>query len=506
LSVITDCRWLEEADMAQPFPVVAGVAQFNPRADGLAEAPEPLAMLERVARAAAVDSGAPDLLKRIDAIAVLNMVSGRYHNAPDALAARLGISPQRKISTTFGGNTPQYLINHFAREIAAGRLRAAMVLGAEAIYTARHAAKKEGAKWSQAQGSGEPEMMGDPRMGTNAYEDHYGAKMPIQIYPMFENAYRARNGWTLAEHRERIGKLCSSMTRVAAGNPYAWFPKERSASEITTATPDNRIICFPYTKMMNAIMEVDLAAAVILTSADEARAAGVPGDKVVYIHSASDATDSWWFSERESLSKSPTLHACANAALAGAGLDGDQVSHFDFYSCFPIALEFAMDAVGMKLGDPRGVTLTGGLPYAGGPANNYVTHSIAAMTQRLRDRAGDFGMTTGLGWYFTKHAAAIYSTQAPYSEFKYESFKEPQQGAVAVAENPEGPASIETYTVEHDRSGAPTSAIVVGRLEDGQRFLARAPHETLGAMEGEEFVGKRGRVRNCDGASLFEPQ
>ena len=492
--------------MPQPLPVVAGVAQFNPRATGLAEAPEPLAMMERVAREAAEDSGSPDILKYIDAIAVLNIVSARYHNAPDALASRLGITPARKISTTFGGNTPQYLVNYFAREIAAGKIRAALIVGAEAIYTARHAAKSGGVKWNMAQGAGEAEVLGDPRMGTNAYEERYGAKLPIQIYPMFENAYRARKGWTIGAHRERFGTLCSSMTRIATANPYAWFRKERSAEEIVTATPENRIICFPYTKMMNAIMEVDLAAAVILASDEEARRIGVPEGKTVYIHSASDATDSWWISERESFNESPTLRACSNAAISGAGVEANQVSHFDFYSCFPVALEFAMEAVGMQLGDPRGVTLTGGLPYAGGPANNYVTHSIAAMTQRLRDHAGQFGMTTGLGWYFTKHAAALYNLVRPKNGFKYEVFKEPPRGSVVAIENPEGAASIETYTVEHDRSGEPSTAIVVGRLDkNGERFFARAPKEVLAAMETEEFVGRRGRVRNLDGVNLFEP-
>ena len=491
--------------MANLLPVIAGVAQFNPRAIGMSEAPEPLMMMDRVARAAADDSGAPDILRRVDALAVVNVTSARYQNAPDALAGRLGINPKRCISTTFGGNTPQYLINHFAREIAAGRIRAAMVVGAEAIYTARHAAKSGGVKWNPTQGTGKPEILGDPRMGTNAYEDSYGARLPIQIYPLFENAYRARKGWTIGEHRERFGRLCSAMTKVAADNPYAWFRKERAADEIVTATPDNRIICFPYTKTMNAIMEVDLAAAVIIASADEARTAGVTEAKMVYIHSAADATDSWWISERDSFAKSPTLDACASAVLQGAGIDATEVSHFDFYSCFPVALEFAMEAVRMELGDPRGVTLTGGLPYAGGPANNYVTHSVAAMTQRLRDRAGQFGMTTGLGWYFTKHAAAIYSTRVPPNEFKYEVFKEPAKGSVVAVENPQGPATIETYTIEHDRSGDPSSAIVVARLENGERFFARAPRELLRAMELDEYVGKRGRVRNLDGVNLFEP-
>ena len=152
------------------------------------------------------------------------------------------------------------------------------------------------------------------------------------------------------------------------------------------------------------------------------------------------------------------------------------------------------------------MTVTGGLPNAGGPANNYVTHSIAAMTERLRAHPGDFGMTTGLGWYFTKHGAAVYSTRPPEHDFQYRAFKEPEHPAVMPIENAKGAATLETYTVEHDRSGAPAEAIVVGRLESGRRFFARAPHEILDPMEREEFVGRRGRVSNLDGVNLFDPR
>lgn len=492
--------------MPETYPVIAGVAQFNPRAAGMAGAPEPLAMMERVVRAAAEDSGAPDILKSIDAIAVVSAMSARYQNTPDALASRLGINARRKITTTFGGNTPQYVVNYFSREISAGRIRGAIVVGGEAIYTARHAMKSGGVKWDLAQGAGQPEILGDPRMGTNAYEERHGARMPIQIYPMFENAYRGRRGWSLADHRERMGQLCAAMTRVAASNPYAWFQKERSAAEITNATAENRLICFPYTKLMNAIMEVDLAAAIILISEDEARRAGVPEGKRVFVHGAADATDRWWISERESLAKSRALQSCVDAALNGAQVSAEQVSHFDFYSCFPIAVELAMDAVGMKPGDPRGVTVTGGLPNAGGPANNYVTHSIAAMTETLRAHPEEFGMTTGLGWYFTKHAAAIYSTSRPEHEFAHTAFTEPQKPAVLAVESPQGTAVVETYTVEHDRAGEPVAGIVAGRLPTGERFFARAPGEILGAMEREEFVGHAGAVRNVDGVNVFDPR
>lgn len=492
--------------MPEPRPVIVGVAQFNPRTAGSSETPEPMEMLARAARDAAEDSGAPALLGRLDALAVVNILSWHYQNPPDALAARLGVSPARKIYTSIGGNTPQYLVNQFAREIAAGRMRAAMVAGVEAMYTMRRAGERGGIRWDSALGKGSPELMGDPRPGTNAYEERYGARMPVQIYPMFENARRAHHRWSLDEHRERLGRMCAAMTRVAADNPHAWFRTERSAGEIATPSAANRIICFPYTKLMNAIMDVDLSAALIITSDIEARRAGVRPERMVYLHAAADATDRWFISERANYHESPGLARAAMGALEGAGVDVGEVGFFDFYSCFPVAVGFAMDALGLSPADPRGVTVTGGLPYAGGPGNNYVTHSIAAMTERLRKNPGSRGMVTALGWYFTKHAAALYSSAPPERSFVYRAFAEPPPGAdaIEVVENAEGPATVETYTVEHDRAGEPAHGIVVGRLAGGARFFAGVPREILSAMEREEFVGRRGRVRAANGLNLFE--
>ena len=114
-------------------------------------------------------------------------------------------------------------------------------------------------------------------------------------------------------------------------------------------------------------------------------------------------------------------------------------------------------------------------------------------------------MTSGLGWYFTKHAAAVYNTRPPTGGFSYQVFKEPERGAVTAVESANGSAVVETYTVEHDRTGEPSAGIVVGRLEGGARFFARTPSAVLAEMERDEFVGRRGRVKNVDGLNLFEP-
>jgi acetyl-CoA C-acetyltransferase len=490
-------------------PVVVGVAQFNPHRAGLEEAPEPLEMMARVARAAAEDSGVPKILDSLDALAVVNIICWSYPNAPGSLAAKLGINPRQQIYTTVGGNTPQYLINHFAAEIAAGKIRAAMVVGCEAMHTLRRAMKRGGVTWGQGGSEGKPTIMGDSRAGTTALEEHYGARWPVQIYPLFENGRRAHRGWSMEEHRRQLGRMCAAMTRVAAKNPYAWFPTERTPEEIATVSPDNRIICFPYPKWMNAIIDVDLAAAVIIMSDAEARRLGIGRERMVHLRAGADATEHGYFiSERPHYHGSPAMKFVCERSLGLAGVGVEKVAHFDFYSCFPVAVGFAMDALGLSLDDPRGTTVTGGLPYAGGPGNNYTTHAIAAMVDRLRAEPGKIGLVTALGWYLTKHSAGVYSSEEPQKPFAHESGDDALKSgpSVTIAEHAEGRSTVETYTVIHDRAGEPTEAIVIGRLENGgARFIARAPKGILSAIEREEFIGRRGGVRVVDGANLFQP-
>ncbi len=495
--------------MSQHSPVIIGVAQFNPRNAGIAQAPEPLEMMAQVARSAAEDSGAPDVLHSLDAIAAVNILSFHYKNAPNALATRLKIQPREQLYTTISGSSPLYAMNYLAAEIAAGRMRAAMIAGAESFHTLRGARKQGGVGWGALSGDGEPKIIGDPRNGSHPIEEKYGMLLPTLVYPLYENARRARHGWSIADHRERLGKLCAAMTRVAAKNPYAWFPEAHSADQITTVSEHNRIICFPYPKLMNAIMNVDLAAAIILTSEEEARRLKVPADRMVYLAASADATeDPFYVHERENFYSSRALERTAKRSLELAGIDLSEVAYFDFYSCFPSAVGLALDALSIDGDDPRGVTVTGGLPYAGGPASNYCAHSTAAMVARLRANPAKIGMVTGLGWYFTKHAALILSCAEPRKPFACEHDGKPARptSPVRVTEQADGAGTIETYSVVHGRDGEPHEGIVIGRLGDGSRFLAKTPREVLAAMESEEFVGRRGTVRAAEGFNLFDPR
>ena len=247
-----------------------------------------------------------------------------------------------------------------------------------------------------------------------------GCVLPIHAYPLFENALRGAAGWTLDEHRARIGELWSRFSAVAATNPHAWIRTAPPAEEIITAAPHNRMVAFPYRKLCTANLSVDQGAAYICCSAEGARAAGVPEDRWVFPLSGADANDHWFVSDRPELHRSPAIR------LAGAAGDGPGRSRAST-TCRPSTCTRASPAwcrsppreLGLAVDDPsRPLTVTGGLTFSGGPANNYGTHGIAALVQRLRGEAGALGMATGLGWYATKHAVGLYGTRPPAEGFR----------------------------------------------------------------------------------------
>jgi len=453
-------------------------------------------MMIEALRLAADDSGGSGLLEKADSVRAAAVLSWRYTDPGALVAERLGISPRQTVVTTTGGNSPQMLMNDTAMAIQRGDIDVALVAGAEAMYTRYRARKvKVHLEWEQQDPDTAPtQVLGDDRPGVSDLEMARSIMLPIQVYPVFENALRAAAGESIEEHQQKIAALWSRFSAVAARNPHAWFPDEKSTAEIATVTPDNRWIGFPYTKAMNANLDTDQSAAFIVCSVEAARAAGVPAEKWVFPRSGADAHDHWFVSERADLHSSPAIRLAGAAALSLAGIGIDDVTHVDLYSCFPSAVQIGAAELGLGLDEPdRPLTVTGGLSFAGGPGNNYVTHSIAAMTDTLRADPGSFGLCTALGWYITKHAVGVYSTEPPPNGFRH---ARPQEDVDALPRREpvadyEGPATIESYTVVHERDGEPAMAIVACLLPAGRRTWVNSNEPGLmKSMTLEEFVGR----------------
>jgi acetyl-CoA C-acetyltransferase len=467
---------------------------------------------------------APALRDRIERLSVVDVMT-RSGPAPAAeLAGRIGARPAACESTTVGGNSPQWLVNRAAVDIAAGTLSVTVIAGAEAIRSSR-ARRAAGMPAELGRTDLPPDpVVGDDLPGVGPGESAIGLLAPVHVYPLFESAIAARAGHDSSEHRRAMGALLAPFTQVAAANQYAWFRDVRTAGDIATPTPDNRIVAEPYTKRMCAYLGSDQGAALVVCSLAAARRAGI-ADRAVFVWSGAEATDVRFPTARPDPGRSPAIAAAGRAALAaassasgrGPGVGIDDIDLLDIYSCFPSAVELATDALGIAGDDSRGLTVTGGLPYFGGPGNNYTTHAIATMTDLLRDPASApagsgagaggvatrsgirLGMATGLGWFITKHSIGVYASEPPPLGFQRGDTSEAQAEIdataveVALEVDVPTPATVIAATVIKDDQGAATGAPILARLPDG-RHMAVGPADdevvaSLGRMDVPGLVG-----------------
>ena len=493
------------------IPVLAGTAQLLERESDPAVAMTPLQMLTRIAREASEDAGVGErLLKEIDTIGIVEIPAWNPRNAPALLGEQLGVKPVSTLCTVAGGEIPLVLVNHVAKRIEDGQTRVALIAGTNNFKTLQRAMKeKSSLDWEQG-GKGEPQVIGTQKPSACDREKQHDLWLPIHFYPIFENALRARRGLDLESHRVQMGRLMQRFTRIAAKNPNAWFPVERGVDELTIPGVTNRMICFPYTKYLNAVLDTNQAAGILMLSAQAARELGISEGKLVYWWGGtSTEEDPWFVSERPDLAESVSLQRCAEETFARTGTSIEDMDLIDFYSCFPVAVELAAEAFGVDENDPRGLTVTGGLPYAGGPGSNYTLHSLATMVGRLQARPGSTGLVTGNGMFLSSHSSVVISTEPrgpSRGDARAKSFIRSKNASPTIAEEASGQCRVEAYTVIHGRNGAPELGIVIGRLHDERRFVANTPSARtfLEDFVAVEQVGRTGQVKHIDGRNVFE--
>lgn len=493
-------------------PCVIGVAQHTVRPDD-GPCPEPLELWADTARAAAEDAlpgAGRRVLDAADGLQVVYCMAWPYDRPVDRLADVLGIDPRHRLYSGIGGTTPQVLVDDIARRMLDGELDLAVISGAEALDTKRRA-KKAGERlaWSHRAEHPAPFPFEAPFHPAEVAHEVFQAWL---TFPIFDIARRARLGIAPADYAAAIGELLAPFSEVAATNPHAWFPHAVPAEVLATPTPGNRIVGYPYTKRAVSVMDVDMGATVVVASHAKADELGVPVDRRVYLHGWCYATDPVYVAEHPDLSASPAMAAASAEALRCAGVGIDDVAHLDLYSCFASSVHLACDALGLSPDDPRGLTVTGGLPFSGGAGSNYVLHSIATMVDVLRGDASSLGLVTGVGMHMTKHVFGVYSSAPPSRRVVPPD--EPTVQArldstpsIGIVDIHAGPVTVASYTVAHGRDGMPDWGLVIGDLADGRRAYGRVEDaDLLDAMEATEWVGRTIELEPTEsGVNLVRP-
>ena len=507
-------------------PILVGAAQYTQAKDAN-PALDPLGLMIKASYDAIANTGNSNIQNIIDTVCVINSSSRDDEYLPVALSSALGINPRHTIYSLIGGNSPQMLVNHFARDIAIGRRRAVLLTGAEAIYSLHRAARgrtildwQDNVTLQHLRKNNLPvnydtllhmgcehekEILkasgGKYYEPNNTVEEAYDLFMPHLMYPFFETSLRYSSGRSIEEHQLYIGRLYESFSRVSSLNPYAWNRQKYSTEELTTISPQNRYVVYPYTIRTVSNITVDQSATLIMINARDAQAMGIDRAKWVYPMGGAELNNIWHVSQRPCLHDSPAIKEAARLALQQSGLSLSDIDVFDLYSCFPSIVEIARQSLGIPEGDQRDLTVTGGLAYFGGPGNNYSMHAIASIVDLIRHNRRLKAMVTGNGWYNSKHAIGIYGSEPPNYPWEDRDDSVLQQAIDNEAlpepvERAEGFLTIEAYMIRYDRGGKPERATTLGRLQDGSRAFANVSDDIgdLRKLERNEIVGKTGEV------------
>ncbi|GAA0237701.1 acetyl-CoA acetyltransferase [Cryptosporangium japonicum] len=483
------------------LPVLVGVGEVRAnRERAVAQAREPLALILEALDLAA----APELLAAADAVYTVRVASWAYDELSAEVAAAVGAEPTHRDDSPIGGQWPIRLLDRAAARIASGESSVALLVGGEATASAT-ALLKAGVDpiadlgWSARPGGPTPIDVAD--MGSPAMQTA-GLLLPTRVYPLYENRLQADLGLTPEENADWSARLYADLSAVAATNPVAWNTSALTPEQVGTVTPTNRMVCEPYPLSMNALPFVDQAAAVVVTSLAAARAAGVPDDRIVYLHAAAGSDDLPDVLARPKLGRSTALADALTGAIDRAAVSTADLDFVDVYSCFPVVPKLA----GLALGLPRETVLsiTGGHSSFGGPLNSYSLHSLARAFGRLRgtDRRGLVHANGG----FLSYQHAIVLGGRPATGYRSGPVRTRTDGLeVAEARDLDGTdVVVETATVEYDRDATPRQAFVVVGTEEGVRAAVATPRGDVAAAAEWSLtnrpsqVGRRARLRVTD--------
>lgn len=489
------------------LPCIIGVAQKTWR-PSQGDAPHPLLQCAEVTHLAAADCGNKKILQYIDEVDAVLSISWGYDNLAQQLADHLQLKPgERKISG-LSGTHPQRFINEAAEQIISGKRRAVLVTGAEAFATKKRAKKDSRTlDWPKAQQK-PGHVFEDPFIPTEIAHEVFQA---YTTFALLDSARRAKLGLSLDDNRRQQAQMMAHFSAVAAQNSRAWFPKAYTAEQLFDITDSNRMVSSPYSKNVMAFMDVDMAASIIIASDELADELHVPQEQRIYLRGWGYDKEHPYIAQRAELWHSPAMARASSQALHMAKLSIDDIKHLDIYSCFPSSVNFSCDVLSINkqgLADyaRRPLTVTGGLPYFGGPGNNYTTHSIATMVETLRQHHGEHGLISGVGMHMTHHVFAVYSS-IPAEPMP--TLPETHLPAIKkLQDHTNGPATILGYTVNYlSQVNAPpvaNTALAVCELPTGERCYARCTDPAiLKQMDAEEWVGRQVNLVNENNVNLI---
>lgn len=463
---------LDDHEISPDSPVLIAWAAVEQREDDHSAAKDAVGLILQAARTALPGDDGAKILEQVDWIAVPEGTT-KYADPGRLVADALGATGARTIFAKFGV-MQQTLISQALAAVASGESLIAVVCGAEAKYRdLRARLVGEEPALTPQDSAVTPDEVQQPRQDlVLECEIKAGLRDAAPFYAIMESARRAHLGEGLDENRKRLGELYSRFTEVAARNPHANRRDVLQPGDISEVSEKNPMLAFPYTKRMASAWTVDQAAFLVMCTARTAQELGVSPDRWIVPLVAVESNYMPALSARKDLTQAAAMAVMGRAASAATGVEMSEVDFLDIYSCFPIAVQMQAEGLGVGLGGDRDLTITGGMPFAGGPLNNYVFQTTCrAADLLLESTTAATALVSCVSGLYTKQGFTLWSTLTSATPFEVLDVTDDVAAAesqLEVVTTEIGAGVIAGYTVVYDQ-GQPSHAIAVVDLDDTTR-------------------------------------
>ena len=450
---------------------------------------EALHLMDKAVKEALSDSGNKLVKDYIDEIRIPKGF-WRYRDPGKWIARNNNF---KNIPTTYVtkiGVLQQNLINEACQKIETGEINASIILGGEARFKQLRAVieKKE---------YFETKLDENPDFYIKAKEDLYGDEelaelgaMAVGYYATMETAIRKNDGEGIEEHQNNIALMYEEFSKIASENKDGWLNHPYAKEEILETSKKNKMLAYPYNKLHCTSWNVNQSAAIIICSEELANELEIDNKKRVYPISSSENNHMIAIQQRPKLYESLGMTYAANSINKMIERLDIKLDAYDLYSCFPAAIKMFTKSIGLDSEIPK--TVTGSMPYAGGPLNSFVIHSTVKMIQKIRALEVKYGLITGVSGMMTKQSFCVWGKE--YKEhFIFDDVTERaklDESPIELSNISEGKGEIIGYTIIEGNENAAKAVLYLDDEKKHRKVVSSMDKNFINLLMEEEWVGK----------------
>ena len=474
--------------------VVIGVSAIQQKGD-FENLDEALFLMDQAVKEALSDSGNKSVKDYINEIRIPKGF-WRYRDPGKWIAKNNDFQGIPTTYVTKIGVLQQNLINEACLKIENGEINASIILGGEARYKQLRSVieKKE---------YFETKLDENPDFYIKAKEDLYGDEelkelgaMAVGYYATMETALRKNDDENIEEHQNNIASMYEEFSKVASNNEDAWLDHPYSKKEILETSKKNKMLAYPYNKLHCTSWNVNQSAALIICSEELANKLEIDNKKRVYPISSSENNHMIAIQQRPKLYESlGMIYAAKSINRMMEQLD-IRLDAYDLYSCFPAAVK--MFSKSLELGSESPKTITGSMPYAGGPLNSFVIHSTVKMIQKIRALEARHGLVTGVSGMMTKQSFCVWGKE--YQEqFIFDDVTERaklDEKPVELSDIAEGEGVIIGYTIIEGSEHASKAVLYLDDEMKHRKVVSSFDKNFINLLMEEEWVGKKVKFKD----------